>query len=643
MVRRAALVRTLVQNPRRSAVTSFPSITTCSRLLLALTATAVGLAAATVPLAAPATAEAVSNPAPLPPAAGHDVPPFATPVPGRAGSTATADALTAPPVPPTPPGLPAAAEALSPYIPQSSCDYSAKPGVLAFQNTVQSTYPDTGSYGIVNTCLREGMTSEHAEGRAWDWAVSVTNAQQVGEVNALFGWLFAPDANGNAAAMARRLGIMYIIWNGRIWGAYAASQGWRPYTCSGVTGCHQDHVHFSFGWAGAWQHTSYWTKNVAPVDYGPCVPAGQRYAAAYSVFNPTACPPYLTPPAPTSDLQLIQQDQNLVAVPSDYGAPVAVIQRQVHTTADGQYGPGTAAAVSAYQRAHGLAATGTVGPATWRAFLGAQPPPPTLSWAGVPAPAEVAAGSVASLFTRTSLGGLARKDSRDGNWGAWTPVTGSLIGAPSATLGRYGAVVAVRGTDNRIYVGTAAGSPWLSLGGIATSAPSVAVGPYGTEVFVRGTDGGIWGRTSAPTARWTALGGRCLSAPAAVVGPDGSAVVLVVSTNRMLYQNRRTSGRWTGWFAVGGVVTADPALTLAPGSSSLLTVVRGSDAQAYATTGSLGSSAWSAWQRLGGVLTSGAAATSAGSGHFQIAVYGLNGRLYERRGDPSWGSWAAIS
>lgn len=624
-------------------MTSAPSTPTWRRLLLALTATAVGLAAAVVPLAAPAAAEAVSNPAPLPPAAGHDVPPFATPVPGRAGSTATADGPAAPTVPPTPTGLPVAAELLSPYIPQRSCDYSAKPGVSAFQTTVQSTYPDTGSYGIVNTCLREVTTSEHAEGRAWDWAVSINNPQQVAEVNALFGWLFAPDANGNTAAMARRLGIMYMIWNGRIWGSYAATQGWRPYTCSGATACHQDHVHFSFSWAGAWKRTSYWTRNVAPVDYGPCAPAGQRYAPAYAGFTSTPCPAYVAPPAPTSDLQLIEQDQNLVAILSDAGTAVAVIQRQVHTTADGQYGAGTAAAVSAYQRAHGLPATGSVGPATWRAFLGGRPPPaPTVSWAGVPAPAEVAAGSGASLFIRTAPGGLARKDYRDGHWGAWTALTGSLTGAPSATLGRSGAVVAVRGTDNRVYAGTVAGSPWLPLGGIASSAPGVAAGPYGTEVFVRGADGGIWTRTSAATARWLPLGGRCLSAPAVAVGPDGSAVVLVVGTNRMLYQNRRTAGRWTGWTPVGGVVTADPALTLVPATSQLVTVVRGGNGQAYAAQGSLSSTAWSGWQPLGGYLISGAAAVSTGAGRSQLTAYGLSGRLYQRSGGPAWGGWTVV-
>src|SRR5207248_1561927 len=89
-----------------------------------------------------------------------------------------------------------------------------------------------------------------------------TNPQPAPEVNAVFSWLFAPDAQGNANAMLRRLGIMYIIWDKQIWGSW--SQSWQPYSCSGVTACHQDHVHFSFDWAGARKRTSFWTGVVAP-------------------------------------------------------------------------------------------------------------------------------------------------------------------------------------------------------------------------------------------------------------------------------------------------------------------------------------------------------------------------------------------
>ncbi|MBV9369116.1 MAG: hypothetical protein JO074_04755 [Frankiales bacterium] len=169
--------------------------------------------------------------------------------------------------PGVPTKLPAAIENLSPYQPQTTCAPIARTGVIKFRALVLATYKGTGDSGIIRSCSVGGR-SEHKEGRAWDWRVSVKNATQVKQVNALFAWLFATDGHGNHYAMARRLGVMYIIWNKKIWGAYSASSGWRPYSCSGVTGCHQDHVHFSFNWAGAKAQTSFWSKKVADVGGG---------------------------------------------------------------------------------------------------------------------------------------------------------------------------------------------------------------------------------------------------------------------------------------------------------------------------------------------------------------------------------------
>ena len=169
---------------------------------------------------------------------------------------------------PRTPKFGAAIENLSPYQPQTKCHPKAQLGVLKFRALILKTYKGTGDDGIVRGC-KVGGTSEHKEGRAWDWAVSVKNAHQRAQVNALFKWLFATDAYGHKYAMARRLGIMYIIWNKKIWGTYSASSGWRPYSCSGVTGCHQNHVHFSFSKAGASGKTSYWTKVVVNVGGRP--------------------------------------------------------------------------------------------------------------------------------------------------------------------------------------------------------------------------------------------------------------------------------------------------------------------------------------------------------------------------------------
>src|SRR4051794_6223849 len=141
--------------------------------------------------------------------------------------------------PPTP-KFSSAIEGDAPYQPQTVCDAKAKTGVLKFRDMVLKAYPGTGDSGITRSCS-DGGRSEHKEGRAWDWTASVSNSKQVSQVNDMLHWLFATDQYGHLHAMARRLGVMYIIWNARIWDA--GSDHWDPYSCSGTTDCHKDHVH----------------------------------------------------------------------------------------------------------------------------------------------------------------------------------------------------------------------------------------------------------------------------------------------------------------------------------------------------------------------------------------------------------------
>ena len=166
--------------------------------------------------------------------------------------------------------LPAAGaiEAFAPYQGPTACDPVARPGVVAFRTLVLAAYPGTGDAGIVRACT-VGGASEHKEGRAWDWRVSASNPAHVAQVDDLMQWLLAPDELGNHAAMARRMGVMYVIWDSRIWKSYQASRGWQPYSGANP---HTDHVHLSFSWAGALAATSYWSGTVAPVMQRPVPP-----------------------------------------------------------------------------------------------------------------------------------------------------------------------------------------------------------------------------------------------------------------------------------------------------------------------------------------------------------------------------------
>ena len=85
-------------------------------------------------------------------------------------------------------------------------------------------------------------------GRAFDWGVNITNAKEKAATESFIAALMATDSAGNKHALARRMGVMYVISNRQIWSAYRASEGWRPY--SGAS-AHRDHVHISLSWAGA--------------------------------------------------------------------------------------------------------------------------------------------------------------------------------------------------------------------------------------------------------------------------------------------------------------------------------------------------------------------------------------------------------
>ncbi|WP_206184724.1 hypothetical protein [Thermoactinospora rubra] len=141
------------------------------------------------------------------------------------------------------------------YDGQDTCDPVAKPGVTGFRDLLNDEYGSHTAY-ITRAC-GEGGRSEHKEGRALDYMLSVYDAEDRAVADDVLNWLLATDKYGNKHANARRLGIMYIIWNRQQWKAYEASAGWQSY---GGSNPHTDHIHFSFSWAGANKQTTWWTS-----------------------------------------------------------------------------------------------------------------------------------------------------------------------------------------------------------------------------------------------------------------------------------------------------------------------------------------------------------------------------------------------
>ena len=79
--------------------------------------------------------------------------------------------------------------------------------------------------------------------------------------------MFAADGHGNPDARARRMGIMYVIWNDHMYPAWNGFQR-EPYLSSSCTSrkkCsttlrHRDHLHISLTRKGGKGRTSWFTR-----------------------------------------------------------------------------------------------------------------------------------------------------------------------------------------------------------------------------------------------------------------------------------------------------------------------------------------------------------------------------------------------
>ncbi len=293
-------------------------------------------------------------------------------------------ASAATPQPRTPAGLPSAIEGMAAYVPQVSCDPRIGAGTRELAtylvNSYRATVPTT--WGSARACgTGDTMPSEHYDGRAIDWMVNVKNAQQRAAANATIAWLLATDAHGNRFAMARRLGVMYLIFNNRMWGAWDGQ--WENYNgCQAASmqkaayanSCHRTHIHISLSWAGAQGRTSFWTDKVAAEDYGPCRAKDLNFAPRYSHANPTGCSQYPSVKAPkgaSAVKKALVRWSGAWLGRSSSGPAVTAVQQALHLSTSSTYGTRTATVVKRFQQAHHLTATGCMNQGTWRALLGA--------------------------------------------------------------------------------------------------------------------------------------------------------------------------------------------------------------------------------------------------------------------------------
>jgi len=263
-------------------------------------------------------------------------------------------AATVLPAPKAPVAQPVAAEGMQPYVPQTSCDPVIKPGVKKFRDLMLATYARGYDGGATRACAGAGV-SEHVEGRAWDFMLSAGDAQDKKVADTLIAWLLQKGPDGAPALEARRLGVMYVMYNHRIWGTWSGQ--WKAIKPGSDQ--HTSHIHFSFSWAGAQGRTSFWTGKVAAFDYGPCAVYAGQPAVIYTRANPKPCPTKL-PVAPRSTHKL--------AWTGTGGADVAraqVLLKVPIAARTTTFGTMLRAAVVGYQKVARLPVTGALDAATW--------------------------------------------------------------------------------------------------------------------------------------------------------------------------------------------------------------------------------------------------------------------------------------
>ena len=153
------------------------------------------------------------------------------------------------------------------YTPQERCSPNAKPGTKALARWLMRR---GGGYGPIGRKCRDGGVSEHKEGRAFDWMLDARSSKDRAIAQAFLEEAFATDLQGNEHAKARRMGIMYIIWNDHMYSAwdyfekddYLSSSCKTRRKCS-VTLRHRNHMHISLSRRGGMGLTSWYEGRVS--------------------------------------------------------------------------------------------------------------------------------------------------------------------------------------------------------------------------------------------------------------------------------------------------------------------------------------------------------------------------------------------
>lgn len=156
-------------------------------------------------------------------------------------------------------------EDYSSYQAPRTCVARVKPGTKTLARWIDRRHSGGRAVPSLRACPSSGASSEHHEGRAIDWMMDATRKRDRREVKQFLGRIFAEDKRGNSHALARRMGVMYVIWDDRIHASYSRfeARDYRSSSCKKLRKCsptlrHRDHVHISLSRKGAKGRTSWY-------------------------------------------------------------------------------------------------------------------------------------------------------------------------------------------------------------------------------------------------------------------------------------------------------------------------------------------------------------------------------------------------
>jgi len=149
------------------------------------------------------------------------------------------------------------------YRPQTRCAAAAKPGTIVVGRGLVKLFG--GGFGPIWRRCAGGSVSEHKEGRAFDWTLDAARKADRQRARKFLDTAFATDSAGNEHARARRMGIMYIIWNDHMYAGYDRFER-EPHlspSCTSLETCsktlrHRDHMHISLSRLGGYGQTSWY-------------------------------------------------------------------------------------------------------------------------------------------------------------------------------------------------------------------------------------------------------------------------------------------------------------------------------------------------------------------------------------------------